>query len=81
MRVRKEIGRGEMIPAWYGVAWVDFMRDVGVCYPIPLNLIAAVLRGLWIWAMHGYRAVPIDSRDAYAQGFADGRRSADRYPD
>lgn len=80
MRIRKEICHGDVIPAWYGVAWIAVMRDVAVCYPIPLNLIAAALRGLWIWAMHGYRAVPIDPRAAYAQGFADGRRSANHGP-
>ena len=64
-----------MIPAWYGVAWIRYDNDSAVCYPVPLNLIAAALRGIWIWMRHGYRSVPSSTRDAYAQGLRDGMRS------
>ena len=75
MRIKKEIWHGEIIPAWYGVAWVRYDSDSAVCLPLPLNLIAATVRGIWIWMRHGYRSVPSNAMDAYAQGYADGKRS------
>lgn len=63
-----------MIPAWYGVAWMQWDVDVAVCLPIPLNLLAAAVRALAIWLRHGYRVVPLNAREAYAQGLRDGKR-------
>ena len=37
--MRKEIKEHECTPDWYGVAWVDMSRNIGVCYPIPVNFI------------------------------------------
>lgn len=46
MGITREVRQGEIIPAWYGVAWVRFDRDVTVCLPMPLNLIAAAARAI-----------------------------------
>lgn len=32
-------------------------------------------RAIAIWMRYGYRAVPLNARDAYAQGLRDGKRS------
>lgn len=74
MRLAKEVHEGEIIPAWYGVAWVRFEVNAAVCYPMPLNLLVAAVRAFAIWMRYGYRAVPCNSRDAYAQGLRDGRQ-------
>jgi hypothetical protein len=73
LQLRKYLGPGECLPAWYGIAWVEWQSDRGVCYPVPLNIIAGVIRATWIWLRHGWRIVPVNSRDAYAQGLRDGR--------
>lgn len=75
MRIAKEVRHGELIPKWYGVAWVRWEVDAAICYPMPLNLIVAAVRAVAIWMRYGYRAVPYNARDAYAQGLRDGKRS------
>lgn len=42
--INKRVNQGELIPGWYGVAWVDYERMQAVCYPIPLNIIIAIMR-------------------------------------
>lgn len=74
----KEIGRGEMIPAWYGVAWTKFTTDSAVCMPIPLNLFFAFIRAVYIFVRAGYKVVPSNSRDAYVQGVSDGIKMASK---
>lgn len=75
MKIAKEVHNGEIIPAWYGVAWVRLEVDAAICYPMPLNLLIAVVRSIAIWMRHGYRAVPYSARDAYAQGLREWKRS------
>lgn len=75
MAFRKEVREGEIIPAWYGVAWTRWEVNSAICYPMPLNLIVAAVRAVVIWMRYGYMAMPRHSRDAYAQGLRDGKRS------
>ena len=75
MKIAKEVRQGEVIPEWYGVAWVRWEVDAAICYPMPLNVLFAAVRAIAIWMRHGYRAVPYNARDAYAQGLRDGMRS------
>ena len=75
MKIAKEVRKGEVIPEWYGVAWVRWEVDEAICYPMPLNLLIAAARAIAIWMRYGYRAVPYNARDAYAQGLRDGKRS------
>ncbi|MFL9670457.1 hypothetical protein WIX39_026240 [Variovorax sp. AB1(2024)] len=55
MSIKKEIREGNLIPAWYGVAWTEYREGslYGHCLPIPLNLIAGWARRLYLWVKHG----------------------------
>ena len=77
MKIAKEIRPNEILPAWYGVAWTRWEVDAAICYPMPLNLLVAAIRAIVIWMQHGYHIVPINARDAYAQGLRDGKRQAE----
>ena len=68
------VGEGEMIPAWYGAAWRDLPTFNTICMPVPFNILAAIVRGTYYWLRFGYRCVPQSPRDAYHQGFKDGRK-------
>ncbi len=76
MKIVKEIHRGQIIPAFYGIAWMEYTVDRYVCLPIPLNIIAAISRSVYIWLRHGYKPIAIDPRDAYNQGIKFGRNSS-----
>ncbi len=75
MKLRKEIKRYEMIPPWYGIAWLRYDADVAVCYPLGLNLIIRLFRSAYIlMKMAGHGAMQ-NPREAYLQGFKDGINS------
>jgi hypothetical protein len=76
VKLQKMCLEGELLPPFYGVAWHDYMRRRAVCYPVPLNMIAAALRSAWIFIRYGYRAIPMSPRDAYAQGIRDAQQRA-----
>lgn len=78
MTIVKEVRQGEVIPAWYGVAWVQLENNRAICYPMPFNLLIAAVRATVIWMRYGYRVVPYNARDAYAQGVRDGNRRQGR---
>lgn len=44
-------GRGDALPDWYGVAWIDQARLQAVCYPIGLNLVMRLAHHVYLWAM------------------------------
>jgi hypothetical protein len=50
------------------------MANAAICYPIPLNVVVATVRGVWMWLRYGYAAVMNDPREAYVQGLHDGLR-------
>jgi hypothetical protein len=75
-KLRVDVAFGHRIPAWYGVAWQDWLTHSAICYPIPINLVVAFLRAVYLWMKHGYREVPLDPRDAFNQGFEAGRVDA-----
>lgn len=68
MQIVKIVKQGEQIPAWYGVAWVHFMRHESTCLPLPVNLVAAFFRFIYIWMRHGWKDIPVSPLDAYYQG-------------
>lgn len=76
MKFVKEVKMGEMIPPWYGVAYVRYELNAAVCLPIPLNVIVAVSRSVYAWLRYGHRSVLLVEREAYWQGVADERRKA-----
>ena len=53
--MKKIIKQGERIPKGYGIAYYEMWADRTVCYPIPINIIIALARRVWIWCMwkHG----------------------------
>jgi hypothetical protein len=53
-KIRREIEQGEMMPKLYGVAYMDFMRKIYICYPFPLNHIVRVYRSVWCRVRHAY---------------------------
>lgn len=76
MKLIKTIHRGELIPPFYGVAWSEYTSDSAICLPVPLNLIAALLRSLWMLLKHGWQPVYLSSRDAFHQGLQAGLRTS-----
>ncbi|WP_305821379.1 hypothetical protein [Massilia brevitalea] len=74
----KKIAQGEILPRFYGVAWVDWYRDQAVCLPLGFNLLAACARGLFYSIKNAGRLVRVNPRDAYEQGRRDGRAEASR---
>lgn len=70
-RLVRRVREDEIIPALYGVAWQDWRARTVVVMPIPVNVVAGLLRSAWIFLRWGWRAVPACPRDAYAQGRRD----------
>lgn len=73
MKFIKKVGPGEMLPAWYGIAWRNWLDNSATCLPVGFNLVAAMLLGMWIFIRHGGRALPMEQRAAYDQGRRDER--------
>ena len=48
------IREGAMIPRWYGVAWHAHNRDATVVMPVPLNIVAGLVRRFWQWLQFGW---------------------------
>jgi hypothetical protein len=76
--VIRMIRRAEMISAWYGIAWPCYRSDSVYCMPVPLNVLVAIVRGIWLWMAFGYRPVPWGAHEAYRQGYLDGRGSVSK---
>ena len=74
----KKIDQGEILPRFYGVAWIDWYRDQAVCLPLGLNLLAGCARNLFYSIKNAGRLVRANPRDAYEQGLRDGRAEATR---
>ena len=52
--IRKYKDESQMPPPWYGVAWYQpEYRWRAVCYPIPFNILAAWIRGFYIFLKWG----------------------------
>jgi hypothetical protein len=49
MRFRVEIPEGGLIPRGYGVAWCLVDRQMVLCLPLGLNVVASWLRALYRW--------------------------------
>ena len=75
MKIAKEVREGEMLPAWYGLARRRWDSNTAICYPIPLNVLYAWGYALLVWLKHGGRWVPVNPREAYAQGLRDAKRA------
>lgn len=73
MKIIRHVRRGEMVPPWYGVAWIDWQTDVAAALPVPLNWVVALARKAWGFVRFGSVAVARDPRDAYRQGVEAGK--------
>lgn len=67
-RIGIRIRDGQVIPKWYGLAWVEWESNEAVCMPLGLNLLAALTRSALATIRHAGTAVRRNPRDAYAQG-------------
>lgn len=74
--MRKYIREGELRPKWYFRAYRDFNKDMLVCYPIGINLLAA----LYHWAQYKWFTflwnvvykMQVEERSIYRLGFERG---------
>ncbi len=85
---------GEMIPAWYGIAYRDMYRQWDVCYPIPLNHVVGILRNIhWRLACKqtdferatylegwnaGYHSLAGELEGRFHEGYKKGKMEASR---
>jgi hypothetical protein len=80
MSMRREILEGESMPWWSGFAYWDYVRGIGVTYPVPFNWIARWIRNaLFVLKSspdRGHRASL--ERAAYEKGYAMGFRDGER---
>lgn len=69
--LRRDVTEGVSLPRGYGIAYVDICRRITACYPVPLNLVVALLREAW-----GLIRMPLSSRTqrAYMDGFVAGKK-------
>ena len=50
MRITHErIEDGWVVPWGYGVAWRDFRLDSTIYMIVPFNILASIIRRIWIW--------------------------------
>ena len=73
IKIRLELGEGEMIPKGYGVAYRRLDRLTAVFYPIPLNLVVALLNRFWIWLRMGGNLYNNGFHKGYDEGYSSGR--------
>jgi hypothetical protein len=69
----KRIRQGDLLPLYYGTAWIEHQNYEVVCLPLGINVIAAVARSLYFSIRFAHLMVYSNPRDAYMQGVRDGR--------
>lgn len=74
----RRVGDCESVPWWLGRAWYDTLRAQVVCAPIPLNLVLAFGRAVWLWARFRHVTVGMSAREAYLAGCIASRREIGR---
>ncbi len=73
--MKKVIKQSGMIPAYYGIAWVKYQSLEFVCYPVGINLLVVFAMRVKAFVKNGGYAVYMSPKDAYNQGYRDGRES------
>ena len=73
--MKKRVRGGDLLPAYYRVAYHDISRYVGVCYPIGIHWIVRGYRRVWEWSLN-YRqsAYEREMLESYQKGKLDGKR-------
>ncbi len=76
MKLKKEIKPHDKKPRFYGLAYVDYERDISITYPIPLNRIVSFIRKIYHWFIFefNYQSI-IDKKTnkAYSDGIKYGK--------
>ena len=75
MKFVRRLGEGERCPAMYGVAWQEWKGYVWVVMPVPFNILARVLRDLWLY-LGNPGPMHTNPREAYRAGYKSGRKAA-----
>lgn len=70
----RRVRPGEMAPRFYGLAYIDWMKDDYVCYPVPLNFLVSIGRRIWARAKHGIPGIDEERTAIYQRGWAHGYR-------
>lgn len=80
MKLVKYVKQYEMIPTGYRIAWMDFYRHQGVCFPLGIHWLAMLIRRVWIWTYRWPRPDWLESRDMemYRKGVAAEREYQER---
>lgn len=73
--MKKQLREGERIPKGYGIAYREVARLVVVAYPIPINVIVAGLRKVWLWFLYGHKLY----ENGYEKGYEEGREAGREY--
>lgn len=76
MKLQKIVNQGEVIPKFYGIAYIDYMRDYAIAYPVPLNLFICFSR--WLWhELTRLRKSKLDEMltNAHRRGFYEGMKA------
>jgi hypothetical protein len=68
--ILRRIKRNEVLPRFYGIAWAEDYANRYACLPVPLNLVASVIRYCYLALLYP-GPIAADPRDAYRQGWRD----------
>ena len=75
------VGPGQVIPAFYGVAWHEWETCRHAMLPMPLALLVGVARWVWAGLVTATKTMALDPRTAYLDGVQHGLRLARETPD
>ena len=64
------------VPAFLAPVWYIAERNQARYILFPFHLLVIPIHDLWVYLRIGMLRCPVDSRRAYAEGFAAGRASA-----
>lgn len=75
MKLMQRIEPNISLPKFWGMAWYDFVKNQVVLMPIPLNIIASLLRNLYIkLGCFGQWDIGAECyRKGYEEGYQSGR--------
>ena len=80
--MKKQVRECESIPRFYGLAYREYDRRVGVCYPIPFNIVVRIAMNIWWSLKSGFfpdwyeeKLFKVD-REAWQRGYDFGVKTA-----
>jgi hypothetical protein len=80
---RRQVAMGEILPRWYGMAWINYVDGSLIAYPLPFNFLARFLHTMR-WRIAKWFMWPRDNaRDrelqaARGEGYRQGFEAAER---